>query len=300
MKNLTLHAPLFAVALLVTAPVLAQTPAAPAPAGAKAETAASAEKKPVEIVKINDRNYVHTATFPTAQENRNFVSNVNQGIRVKQLILELRQRQGQAFTTPEREAIGVRVALLSEQLDKFNKAMEAVGYRTEGEFLLQVKKSRIYIPLTEEGYKRLFEADRTSPGNIYTQTSKDAEGKEITQRYKFAVTLDSVEANDKFNEDVAKMKRLRNYFDQLSATNSQPNLSAEDRKNVTEALNKAEAEITALNEAQIKKYSFSLAGIYQETEVADLFLLVTPEIERKVREHNEALKPTAASTPAKP
>ena len=298
MKKLTLHAPLFAAALLIAVPMQAQSTTAPIPADGKA---APAEKQPIKIVPIGKQKYAHMSTITSVQGNREFMNSIRTGLQLKQLLTEYSRRHSFAITTPEKEALAVRISALQGELIKFNEEMKKIGYSTEAQFFLQVVKSRIYTQITDEEYNRLPESERTRAGNITTQTSKE-DGKEVTLRYKYVTTLDSIEANDKFGKEVEKVQRLRASLEQISQHNAETNLDAESRKKVDVEIKKVESEITALNDDHIRQYKFSLAKVFQETEIAELYLLLNPEAERKIEEYNASLaKPaTTGATTTKP
>ncbi|MDR3229678.1 MAG: hypothetical protein LBT53_09825 [Puniceicoccales bacterium] len=291
-------------AALLAAPALAAQTAAPAtgtPAPAAAPAAGTADASP-DVIQQGNQKLKRISNIKTIQTNREFQRNVRVVQGQRDAARQLSQRFEQAFTTPEKEVIKKHLDDLVKNLEENNKRMvQTYGFSVTIDYVIQIVKSRIYEPLSEDEFKRLTQAEQNDADRIISRPSKDSAGKEITLRFKYLAPINGVPKNESFRQDAQRYQTFRQQFAQL--TQYQPQAKTDEEKTkIAEALKKTEEEIKKTETAAYTAYGFRLKeGLIQEFEEINLYMPVTDEQLKQMEEEERrraAAAPAAAPAPA--
>ena len=292
------HLPAATTLLLALAAPLAPAQNAPAPtppaAPGATDAAAKPQPNPEEVIEQEDKKFLLVSTIKTQATNREFQNNVDIIRQQRNIAIDLKRRIDQALTTPEKEALQQKLDEAVKKLDEDNKLMaKTYGFSLMRNYMLQIAKTQLYLPLTDEQYEKIPVADRT-PAAITTRTTKDKDGKEQTVRMLHIATIPGVAANDIFRQDVGLVQAQRKRILDLNKAIKQVK-NEDDKKRFEEELAKSTETLQKNNEIMIKKYGFSLANNYTlEIEESHLYMAVTDE---ELKAH-QAQKNNPAPTPA--
>jgi hypothetical protein len=291
-------------ALLVASTAFAQTtPASTTPAPAAAAPA-TADSQKLDIVEQDGQKYYLVSTIKGIPNNYEFQQNVQIVQNQRNRVVELNNRRTAAITTPEKEALGHLIETEGKQLDENNKKMyEAYGFSLAQQYWLQIHKSRVYSPITDEEYNKLPEADRNKPDYIITRSGRDKDGKTTTVRLKQVIEIDGLVKNDTLRNDAQQVQAIRQYIEQLGQRQKQVK-SADDKKKLEEALKKAEEELQKKSDETLKNYGFNLSSSWiLEVEESQLRIPVTDEQIAKIKElqaKEAADRAAGVTTPSNP
>ncbi len=287
---------LFATALLCSVNTFAQDGAsAPAPAAAQpgAESAAPA------TIEQNGQKYTLVSTIKTVAANREFQHNV--GVVQAQLkaAQDYKRRIDIALTTPEKEALQVKFGEVVKELEANNKLMaKTYGFSLERNYVVQIVKTRLYTPVSDEEVKKMEERVKDNTGEkapeVITVDQKDKDGKDIKAKLLFIAAINGVAENDIFRQNVQlvqtqyqRLVRIKQAIDKAPAGEDKTKLEAE--------LKKSEETLQKNNDEMIKTYGFSLMRNYtMEIEEARLYAHLSEE---DLKRFNEA---SAAGQTVKP
>jgi hypothetical protein len=278
-------------ALLAAAPLNAQT----APAAAPAASSAS----PEVIVQPNGQKIAHVSNIKTLRANREFQQNVNTVQRLRQELIELNKRQQQAVTTPEKEVLKAYLEAGSKQLADADAVMQKTyGFTIMRQYVVQVTKSRIYTPISEDDYKKLPSAEQNDDAKIVSRTGKDKDGKDVTVHFKFAAAIDGVAKNELFINDSQQVRNLKGYQQRLQQVLAQTKGTA-DKKELEEALRKTNDGLDKLSAEGISKYGFNpTQDNVQEFEEINLYVAVSDEDLKKMEEASKKQEAEKKNAPA--
>jgi Spy/CpxP family protein refolding chaperone len=286
---------LAAAALLAAPAAFAQT----APASTATTAPATADSQKLDIVTQDGKKYLLISSIHGIQGNYEFQQNVQIVQNQRQQIVDLTRRRESAFTTPEKEAITQRLLVETKSLDENNKKMfSAYGFTLTQQYWLQVHKSRVYSPISDEDFNKLSDADKKKPDFIISRPSRDKDEKVTTIRLKQVVEVDGILKNDALRNDAQQVQSLRQRAAQLDQIQTQVKTD-EDKKKVAEAVKKTEEELQKKNQETQKAYGFDLTSAWAlEVEDSQLRIPVTDEqLEAiKKRQAEEAAKGTTPPT----
>lgn len=296
------HLPAATTLLLALAAPLATAQSTPAPAPATTpESAAAAKQAPLpnaeEVIEQNGKKFILVSTIKTPATNREFQNNVAIIRQQRNIAIELKRRIDQALTTPEKEALQQKLDEAVKKLDDDNKLMvKTYGFSLMRNYMLQIVKTHLYLPLDDEQYGKLPATERT-PERITTQTVKDKDGKEQTIRLLHIATITGVADNDIFRQNVQLVQNQRQRILQLTEAIKQFK-NEKDKKRFEEELAKSTETLQKNNEAMIKQYGFSLANNYTlEIETCHLYMAVSEE-ELKAAQAQKNNPPASPATAA--
>ena len=265
----------FTAAALLLAPVAFAQPAS-SPSATAAPATADSQK--LDIVTQDGKKYLLISSIHGIQGNYEFQQNVQIIQNQRQQIIELNRRREVAFTTPEKEAISQRIEAEDKSLrDNNQKMFNAYGFTLSQQYWLQVHKSRVYSPISDEDFNKLSDADKKKADYIISRPSRDKDGKAITVRLKQVTEVDGIVKNDALRSDAQQIQALRQRADQLEQVQSQVKTD-EDKKKLAEAVKKTEEDLQKKNEETQKAYGFNLTSAWAlEVEDSQLRIPVTYE-----------------------
>ena len=281
---------------LAAAPVLsAQTPLGSVPSESPivGVTAENTGDKSLQVIEQNGQKFVLISTIKTVAANQEFQHNVNIVQAQKKAVLELKNRIEVALTTPEKEALQRKLEETGKKLDENNVLMtKTYGFSLTRNYLLQIVKTRLYLPLTAEEFEKLPEADKNDAEKVVKVERKDKDGNVTeTQHLHLIAIIPTVSDNDIFRQNVQLVQAQRNRVMQLMRAVEQVSDPAEKTK-LEEELKKSEEVLTNNNSEMIKRYGFSLTRSYvMEVEESRLYMAVTEEELQRTKDANVAAKP---------
>ena len=290
-----------AISLAAASSLSAQTPlgsSAPTESPVVGVTAENTGDKSLQVIEQNGQKFVLVSTIKTVQANEEFQHNVNIVQIQKQAALDLRKRIEIALTTPEKEALQKKLEETAKKLDENNTLMtKTYGFSLARNYLMQVVKTRLYLPLTAEEFEKLPETDKNDPEKIIKEERKDKDGNVIEPQHLHLIAIiPTVAENDIFRQNVQLMQAQRNRVVQLMRAMEQVT-EPEEKAKLEAELKKSEEVLTNNNAEMIKRYGFSLTRNYNlKVEESRLYMAVTEEELQRTKDANVA--GSAAVAPA--
>lgn len=285
------------------------TPAKPTPAPSKVTTSAadssvknttisptntntmpaSASPAPFEFIESQGRKNVLVCSIKTVEANRQFQQNVNVVQAQLQQVKTLRQREADAFTTVEKEAIRTKLGEVEKQLEQNNSIMaKTYGFSILRQYTVEIVKTRLYTPITDEEYTKA-KAEKDFKEDHYI----------VNENGKFAhvATISGVAENNIFRQNVQLVQNQRQRLAQLQQAKEQTK-DADAKAKLEEEFKKSEETLVKNNNDMAKTYGFSLVRNYtMEIEEAKLYMGVTDE--EFAKQKAEAEKAGTAAPAAK-
>jgi uncharacterized membrane protein YhiD involved in acid resistance len=239
-----------------------------------------------EIIEQNGQKLALVATIKTAATNREFQNNVQVVQNQRNAATDLKRRLDQALTLGEKDALQKKLDETLKSLNSNNALMvKTYGFSLLRNYVIHFINTRLYTPLTDEEYQKVSPEDKAKPDTI-----KTIEGKV----YLYIATIDGVEANDTFRQNVQLVQTQRDRLVQIKQVLDNPSTKEENKAKLNEEFSKSEEVLKKNNDEMVKLYGFSLMRNYLlEVEESRLY---TPLTEEEVKSIDAAK--TAASTEA--
>jgi hypothetical protein len=304
-----LHISLSLAALLAANSLAAQVasePAAAAPAAQPGAPNSAVSAETPATIEQNGQKFYLISTIKTIQANHEFQTNVQIVQSRRDFLIELHRRKEQAITTPEKEALQWNIEEVGNQLKSEDQQMQKTyGFSITRNYMVQIIKSRIYAPISDEDYNKLSEADRTKPDHIISRPfTQEKDGKPVTasRRLVYHASIDGVVNNDTFRQEAQQFQALRNRAGQLTQLLNQVK-TPEDKQKVSDALLKTDADIQKSSDELLKKYGFNLSikDWTLEIEEASLYTPISDEEMKRAEENQKKAEAEKAKTaPATP
>jgi hypothetical protein len=223
-----------------------------------------------EIIEQNGQKLALVATIKTAATNREFQNNVQVVQQQRQVAADLKRRLDQALTLGEKDAVQKKLDETIESLNKNNALMvKTYGFSLLRNYVIHFVKTRLYTPLTDEEFEKVTPEDKAKPDTI-----KTIEGKV----YLYIASIDGVEANDTFRQNVQLVQTQRNRLVQIKQALDNAGTKEEDKAKLNEEFTKSEDVLKKNNEEMVKLYGFSLMRNYLlEIEESRLYTPLTED-----------------------
>ncbi|MDR1498391.1 MAG: hypothetical protein LBS59_08320 [Puniceicoccales bacterium] len=305
------------VALLAASSLAAQvvggnaTPSTtpPTTVGQPATTAGVTSSEPPAVLEQGGQKFHRICTIKSIPANYEFQSNVQVMQARRDALAELHRRQGQAITTPEKEALKWQIDDVFKQFSADDQQMlKTYGFSVTRNYLIQIVRSRIYTPISDEDYNKLPEAERNKADHIISRPfTQEKDGKPVTtsRRLVHLTTIEGVASNEVLRQDVQQFQALNNRARQLTQLLNQVK-APEEKKRIAEALEKTDADIQKSSEELRKKHKFDFVPLKWTLEIDEcsLYTHFTDEELKKAEEATqkkiEEDKKKAAAAPPKP
>jgi hypothetical protein len=237
-----------------------------------------------EIIEQNGQKFALVATIKTAATNREFQNNVQIVQRQREVAADLKRRLDQAFTVGEKDAVQKKLDETLKSLNENNALMvKTYGFSLLRNYLIRFVKTRLYSPLTDEEYEKVTPEDKAKPDTI-----KTIEGKV----YLYIASIDGVEANDVFRQNVQLVQNQRQRLIQIKQALDAAT-KEEEKAKLKEEFDKSEEVLKKNNDEMVKNYGFSLIRNYLlDVEESQLYIVLV-EDEVKAVEGGKAAAPAA-------
>lgn len=222
----------------------------------------------LDFIEQNGQKFIHVSTIGTVDANRQFMQNVNLVNQQRQQIALLDEARKIVTEQASRDALTKEIETAAKKLEENNAAMvKAYGYSLTGKYIHAIVKTRIFIKLTEEEYKKAKDDPETKPEDLLVKEN---------DKFRLIAVIPGVEENNNFRRNVQLVQAQRNQLVQMKE--AEKTATDEQKTKLEEEINKAEETLLKNNEEMTKRYGFSLARDYlMEVEESKLYTLVNEE-----------------------
>jgi hypothetical protein len=223
-----------------------------------------------EVIEQNGQKLALVATIKTAATNREFQNNVQIVQKQREIAADLKRRLDQALTIGEKDAVQKKLDETLKSLNNNNALMvKTYGFSLLRNYVIHFVKTRLFTPLTDEEFEKVTPEDKAKPDTI-----KTIEGKV----YLYIASIDGVEANDTFRQNVQLVQTQRNRLVQIKQALDNAATKEEDKAKLNEEFTKSEDVLKKNNEEMVKLYGFSLMRNYLlEIEESRLYTPLTED-----------------------
>lgn len=222
----------------------------------------------VDFIEQNGQKFIHVSTIGSVDANRQFMQNVDIVNRQRQQIAILAEASKIVSSDDVRNGLKTEIETAGKKLAENNAAMaKAYGYSLDRKYVHVIVKTRIFIKLTDEEYKKAREDSATKPEDLLVRGD---------DKYRLIAVIPGVEENNNFRRNVQLVQTQRNNLIQMKQAADAS--TGEQKTKIEEEMKKAEEVLTKNNEEMTKRYGFSLARDYlMEVEESKLYTLVNEE-----------------------
>ncbi len=222
----------------------------------------------LDFIEQNGQKFIHVSTIGTVDANRQFMQNVNLVNQQRQQIALLDEARKIVTEQASRDALTKEIETAAKKLEENNAAMvKAYGYSLTGKYIHAIVKTRIFIKLTEEEYKKAKDDPETKPEDLLVKEN---------DKFRLIAVIPGVEENNNFRRNVQLVQAQRNQLVQMKE--AEKTATDEQKTKLEEEIKKAEETLLKNNEEMTKRYGFSLARDYlMEVEESKLYTLVNEE-----------------------
>ncbi len=222
----------------------------------------------LDFIEQNGQKFIHVSTIGTVDANRQFMQNVNLVNQQRQQIALLDEARKIVTEQASRDALTKEIETAAKKLEENNAAMvKAYGYSLTGKYIHAIVKTRIFIKLTEEEYKKAKDDPETKPEDLLVKEN---------DKFRLIAVIPGVEENNNFRRNVQLVQAQRNQLVQMKE--AEKTATDEQKAKLEEEIKKAEETLLKNNEEMTKRYGFSLARDYlMEVEESKLYTLVNEE-----------------------
>ncbi len=222
----------------------------------------------LDFIEQNGQKFIHVSTIGTVDANRQFMQNVNLVNQQRQQIALLDEARKIVTEQASRDALTKEIETAAKKLEENNAAMvKAYGYSLTGKYIHAIVKTRIFIKLTEEEYKKAKDDPETKPEDLLVKEN---------DKFRLIAVIPGVEENNNFRRNVQLVQAQRNQLVQMKE--AEKTATDEQKTKLEGEIKKAEETLLKNNEEMTKRYGFSLARDYlMEVEESKLYTLVNEE-----------------------
>lgn len=222
----------------------------------------------LDFIELNGQKFIHVSTIGTVDANRQFMQNVNLVNQQRQQIALLQQAQKIVANKETRDALSKEIETAGKKLDENNNAMaKSYGYSLARKYIHAIVKTRIFIKLNDEEYKKAKEDKEIKDEDLLVKGD---------DKFRLIAVIPGVEENNRFRQNVQLVQNQRNQLVQMKKAADAA--TGEQKTKIEEEMKKAEEVLVKNNEEMTKHYGFSLARDYlMEVEESKLYTQVTEE-----------------------
>lgn len=222
----------------------------------------------LDFIEQNGQKFIHVSSIGTVEANRQFMQNVNLVNQQRQQIALLQQAQKIVATDEARNALAKEIETAGKKLAENNATMaKSYGYSLDRKYIHAIGKTRIFIKLSDEEYKKAKEDPETKAEDLLVKGD---------DKFRLIAVIPGVEENNNFRRNVQLVQAQRNQLVQMKQAADAA--TGEQKTKIEEEMKKAEEVLIKNNEEMTKRYGFSLARDYlMEVEESKLYTLVNEE-----------------------
>lgn len=231
-------------------------------------TMTNATSSKLDYIEQNGQKFIHVSTIGTVEANRQFMRNVNLVNQQRRQIALLEEARKIVSTEDARSALAKEIDAAAKKLEENNATMaKSYGYSLARKYIHAVVKTRIFIKLTDDEYKKAKDDPATKPEDLLVRGD---------DKFRLIAVIPGVEENNLFRRNVQLVQAQRSRIVQMRQ--AAENASGEEKAKLEEEIKKAEEVLVKNNEEMTKRYGFSLARDYlMEIEESKLYTLVNEE-----------------------
>lgn len=228
----------------------------------------NATSSKLDFIEQNGQKFIHVSTISTVDANRQFMQNVNLVNQQRQRIAILDEARKIVSSQETRDGLTKEIEAAVKKLDEDNATMaKAYGYSLTRKYIHAIEKTRIFIKLTDEEYKKAKEDPETKPEDLLVKGD---------DKYRLIAVIPGVEENNNFRRNVQLVQTQRTQLVQMKQAADAA--TGEQKAKIEEEMKNAEQVLVKNNEEMTKRYGFSLARNYlMEVEESKLYTLVNEE-----------------------
>lgn len=222
----------------------------------------------LDFIEQNGQKFIHVSTIGTVDANRQFMQNVNLVNQQRRQISILDEARKLVSTKEAQDALAKEIENAAKKLAENNQTMaKSYGYSLDRKYIHAIVKTRVFIKLTDEEYKKAKEDPETKPEDLLVKGD---------DKFRLIAVIPTVEANNDFRRNVQLVQAQRNQLVQMKQAADAS--SGEQKAKIEEDMKKAEEVLVKNNEEMTKRYGFSLARDYlMEVEESKLYTQVNEE-----------------------
>lgn len=231
-------------------------------------TMTNATSSKLDYIEQNGQKFIHVSTIGTVEANRQFMRNVNLVNQQRRQIALLEEARKIVSSEDARSALAKEIDAAAKKLEENNATMaKSYGYSLARKYIHAVVKTRIFIKLTDDEYKKAKDDSATKPEDLLVRGD---------DKFRLIAVIPGVEENNLFRRNVQLVQAQRSRIVQMRQ--AAENASGEEKAKLEEEIKKAEEVLVKNNEEMTKRYGFSLARDYlMEIEESKLYTLVNEE-----------------------
>lgn len=222
----------------------------------------------LDFIEQNGQKFIHVSTIGTVDANRQFMQNVNLVNQQRQQIALLDEARKIVSAQETRDALTKEIEAAAKKLEENNATMaKSYGYSLARKYIHAIVKTRIFIKLTDEEYKKAKEDPETKEEDLLVKGD---------DKYRLIAVIPGVEENNNFRRNVQLVQAQRNQLVQMKQALA--SATGEQKTKLEEEIKKVEEVLLKNNEEMTKRYGFSLARDYlMEVEESKLYTQVNEE-----------------------
>lgn len=222
----------------------------------------------LDFIEQNGQKFIHVSTIGTVDANRQFMQNVNLVNQQRRQISVLDEARKLVSTKEAQDALSKEIENAAKKLSENNATMaKSYGYSLDRKYIHAIVKTRVFIKLTDEEYKKAKEDPETKPEDLLVKGD---------DKFRLIAVIPTIEANNDFRRNVQLVQAQRNQLVQMKQAADAS--SGEQKEKIEEEMKKAEEVLVKNNEEMTKRYGFSLARDYlMEVEESKLYTQVNEE-----------------------
>lgn len=222
----------------------------------------------LDFIEQNGQKFIHVSTIGTVDANRQFMQNVNLVNQQRRQIALLDEARKIVSSQETRDGLSKEIEAAAKKLEENNAAMaKSYGYSLSRKYVHAIVKTRIFIKLTDEEYKKAKDDPDTKADDLLVKGD---------DKYRLVAVIPGVEENNNFRRNVQLVQAQRNQLVQMKQ--ALPSVTGEQKEKLEEEIKKLEELLLKNNEEMTKRYGFSLAREYlMEVEESKLYTQVNEE-----------------------
>lgn len=229
---------------------------------------ASSAPSKLDFIEQNGQKFIHVSTINTVEANQQFMQNVNIVNQQRQQIGLLTEANKVVQSKEAHDALAKEIETAAKKLDENNAIMaKQYGYSLTRQYIHAIVKTRIFIKLSDEEYKKAKEDPETKADDLLVRGN---------DKFRLIAIIPTVDENNLFRRNVQLVQTQRNQLVQMKQ--AEASATGEDKAKLEEQIKTAEETLVKNNDEMVKRYGFSLNRDYLvEIEESKLYTLATEE-----------------------
>lgn len=222
----------------------------------------------LDYIEQNGQKFIHVSSIGTVEANRQFMQNVNLVNQQRRQIETLVEANKIVAEKATHEALAKEIEAATKKLQENNATMaKSYGYSLDRKYIHAIVKTRIFIKLTDEEYKKAKEDPNTKADDLLIRGD---------DKFRLIAVIPGVDANNEFRRNVQLVTAQRNQLVKMKQASE--TATGDAKTKLEEEMKKAEETLVKNNQEMTKRYGFSLSRDYlMEVEQSKLYTQVNEE-----------------------